>query len=65
MPLGSKAGASGMEMARPQEGHKQALLEHNAPQREQVTMRTDCIAPRGETVKPYGWIAGLSPVDPE
>jgi hypothetical protein len=28
-----------MEMARPQEGHKRALSEHNAPQPEQVTMR--------------------------
>jgi hypothetical protein len=55
VPLGSKVGVSGMEIARPQEGHKQALSEHNAPQPEQVTMRTDCIAPRGETVKPYGW----------
>src|SRR5271166_6960509 len=60
VPLGSKGGLSGMEMARPQEGHKRAVSEHNAPQPEQVIMRTDCIAPRGETVKPY---AGLSQID--
>src|SRR5271157_4350656 len=44
-PLCSKVGA-GMEMTRPQEGHKRAFSEHNAPQPEHVTMRTDCIAPR-------------------
>jgi len=37
-------------MARPQEGHKLAFSEHNAPQPEHVIMRTDCIATRGETV---------------
>ena len=42
-----------MGMARPQEGHKRAFSEHNAPQPEQVIMRTDCIALRGEAVKPY------------
>jgi len=52
VPLGSKVGVSGMEMARPQEGHKRALSEHNAPQPEQVTMRTDCIAPQREAAKP-------------
>src|SRR5271166_5852830 len=55
MPVGSKVGVSGMEMARPQEGHKRAFSEHNSPQPEQVTMRTDCIAPRAEAVKPYAW----------
>src|SRR5271166_2285763 len=51
-PPCSKVGVSGMEMARPQEGHIRAFSEHNAPQPEQVIMRTDCIAPRGEAVKP-------------
>src|SRR5580693_5458049 len=46
VPLGSNVGASGMAMARPQEGHNRALSEHNAPQPEQVTMRTDCIPPQ-------------------
>jgi hypothetical protein len=39
-------------MARPQEGHNPALSEHNAPQPEQVTMRTDCIPPQEAPVKP-------------
>jgi hypothetical protein len=51
-PLGSNVGVSGMEMARPQEGHRRAVSEHNAPQPEQVIMRTDCIAPRREVGKP-------------
>src|ERR1700687_1007668 len=54
-PRGSKVGVSGMEMARPQEGHKRAFSEHNAPQPEQVTMRTDCSALRGEALTPYVW----------
>src|SRR5271157_5633862 len=53
VPLGSKVGVSRMGMARPQEGHKRAFSEHNAPQPEQVIMRTDCTAPRGVAVKPY------------
>ena len=52
-PLGSKVGVSGMEMARPQEEHERAFAEHNAPQPEQVTMRTDCIPPRREVAKTY------------
>jgi hypothetical protein len=42
-----------MEMARPQEGHKRALSEYNAPQPEQVIMLADCIPLRREVVKPY------------
>src|ERR1017187_10511017 len=53
VPLGSKVGVSGMEMARPQEGHKRAFSEHNAPQPEQVIMRTDCTPPRREAVRSY------------
>src|ERR1035441_1442825 len=53
VPLGSKVGVSGMEMARPQEGHKRAFSEHNAPQPEQVIMLADCIPLRREAVKPY------------
>src|SRR5271169_7014405 len=55
VPVGSKVGVSGMEMARPQEGHKRAFSEHNAPQPEQEIMRTDCIPTRHEIVKPYVW----------
>jgi hypothetical protein len=42
-------------MARPHEAQKRTLLEDTAPQPEQVTMRTDCTAPRGEAVKPHVW----------
>src|SRR5271165_3880653 len=56
---GSNVGVSGMEMARPQVGHKRAFSEHNAPQPEQVIMRTDCIAPRGEAGKPNVWNATM------
>src|SRR5271166_6611661 len=67
VPFGSKVGVSGTgtEMARPQEGHKRAFSEHNAPQPEQVIMRTDCIAPRGEVVKSYVKYTGLSQIDYE
>src|SRR5271166_4768958 len=58
-PPCSKVGVSGMEMARPQEGHIRAFSEHNAPQPEQVIMRTDCIAPRGEAGKPNVWNATM------
>ncbi len=53
VPLGSNVGVSGMEMARPHEGHKRAFSEHNAPQPEQVIMRTDCIPLRREAVRSY------------
>src|ERR1039457_901703 len=53
LPPCSKVGVSGMAMARPQEGHKRAFSEHNAPQPEQVIMRTDCIPPRREAVRSY------------
>src|SRR5208283_4397776 len=59
-PLGSKVGVSGVERARPQEEHKWAFSEHNAPQPEQVIMRTDCIPTRGKTVKPYAWNTPVS-----
>src|SRR5271157_186987 len=52
-PPGSKVGVSRMGMARPQEGHKRAFSEHNAPQAEQVIMLADCIPLRREVVKPY------------
>src|SRR5580658_2332623 len=52
-PLGSRVRESGMAMARPQEEHRRALSEHNAPQPAQVIMRTDCIPLRRELVKPY------------
>src|ERR1017187_9375622 len=53
VPLGSKVGVSGMEMARPQEGHRRVFSEHNAPQPEQVIMLADCTPLRREGVKPY------------
>ena len=44
-----------METARPHEGQKRTFSEDTVPQPGQVTMRTDCIAPRGEAVKPHVW----------
>ena len=44
-----------METARPHEGQKRTFSEDKVPQPGQVTMRTDCIAPRGEAVKPHVW----------
>jgi hypothetical protein len=42
-------------MARPHEEQKRTFSEDTAPQPEQVTMRTDCNALRGEAVKPHVW----------
>ena len=52
---GSSVGVSRMETARPHEGQKRTFSEDTVPQPGQVTMRTDCIAPRGEAVKPHVW----------
>src|ERR1022692_3733686 len=51
---GSRVGASRMATARPHEEQKPTLSEDTAPQPEQVTMRTDCTAPRDS--EPHGWI---------
>src|SRR5271165_109186 len=60
----SRVGVSTMETARPHEEQKRTFSEHTAPQPEQVTMRTDCTAPRGEAVKPHVWDTLLQ-IDPE
>src|SRR5271166_3410459 len=61
----SKVGVSGTERDRPQEEHKWAFSEHNAPQPEQVIMRTDCIPRRHEVAKPYRPILRVSNITVE
>src|SRR5208282_761799 len=56
----SRVGVSWMDMARPHEGQKRTFSEDTAPQPEQVTMRTDCTAPRGEAVKGFRRTNGAS-----
>src|ERR1035438_2645830 len=48
---GSRVGVSRIGRDRPQVAQNRMFSEHTAPQPEQVTMRTDCIAPRGVKVK--------------
>jgi hypothetical protein len=43
---GSRVGVSRMATGRPHEEQKRTFSEDTAPQPEQVTMRTDCIAPQ-------------------